>query len=569
MNIRRSVFAPVMVALVALVTGGWFLQQGVTQGGNVYQQARLFEDVLSHIADRYVDSTERNSLYRMAIDGLIKELGDPHTSFMTREDHEKLRVQTQGEYGGLGIQIDVRDGWVTVIAPLPNTPAERAGMVSGDRIVEVNGVSTQGWSSDDAVNTLRGPKGQPVDLKVGRIGVDELIPFTIVRDEIHVSPVSTAYVTEDGIGYVELTVFSENAADTLRQAVQDLQRQGLRGLVLDLRRNPGGLLDQGVAVSDLFLNRGQLILETRSRIATQNQKFSAISRDQFEGLPVVVLLGPGSASASEIVAGALQDHDRALVIGETSFGKGSVQTLFPLSGENFLKLTTARWYTPVGRSIQKPTRPGAGDPMHAAAGGAALDDDVPTVSAARGAAAATNAAPPREAFQTDGGRVVYGGGGIHPDIVIAPDTLTATEIDFGNAVQRYGAKYNDVLFNYAVRYAQAHTDLRQGFQIPESALSEFYQELRAAGVEVDRTTYDGARRWVEQGLAYRISYSKWGEREARRRANIEDSQVQLANELLRQATSPASLFNIADSRAAIPAGNALDAAAVSNAAPRP
>lgn len=520
MNIRRSVFAPAAVALVALVTGGWFLQQGVARESNVYLQSRLLQDVLDHIANRYVDETDPADLYRMAIDGLLRELGDPHTTFMTPRDYEDLRLQTQGEYGGLGIEIDVRDGWVTVISPLPNTPAERAGLMPGDRIIEVNGVSTQGWTTQDAVDALRGPKGEPVDISIARVGIDEPIPFTIVRDEIHVTAIESAYLADDGVGYVQLRVFSESSTDELREAIERLREQGMRGLILDLRNNPGGLLDQGVAAADLFLDRGKLVLETRSRVPSQNQRFNAVTRDQFEGMPLVVLIDAYSASASEILAGAIQDHDRGLVIGETSFGKGSVQTLYPLSGGNFLKLTTARWYTPSGRSIQKPIRRG--------------DDAV-----------AADTAAPREEYRTDGGRIVYGGGGIHPDVVVPADTLTTAEADFATAVQRHGTKFWDTVFGYAVQYSREHPDLDPLFDLDDAAFDGFYQALLAAGIDVDRDLYDRARRWIASQLGYRIAYSRWGRQEARRWLNTMDPQVRFAHELLAQASTPESLFSIA------------------------
>src|SRR5690606_24215472 len=352
MKIKRSILAPMLVAVLALASGGWLLQKGGIQEQNVYFQARLFEEVLHHVSDRFVDPQDPSELYRKAIDGMLYELGDPHTSLMTPKDFEQLRVQTEGEYGGLGIQIDIRDGWVTVIAPLRDTPAERAGLQAGDRIVQVDGETTRGWTVDEAVDRLRGPKGEAVDLRVVRSGVDEPIPFRIVRDEIRVPSVALAYLVEGGIGYVELSVFSEAATRGLKAAIDDLRAKGMKGLVLDLRQNPGGLLDQGVSVSNLFLSDGKAVVETRSRIPSQNQQFRATGVDNYPGMPIVVLVDEGSASASEIVAGALQAHDRALGLGRTTYGKGSVQTLFLLSGGNHLKLTTARWYTASGRSIQ-------------------------------------------------------------------------------------------------------------------------------------------------------------------------------------------------------------------------
>ncbi|MBI4408483.1 MAG: S41 family peptidase [Gemmatimonadetes bacterium] len=531
MRIKRSFLAPAIVALIALATGGWFLQQGASQDRNVYFQARLFEEVLHHISDRYVDQKDPASLYRMAIDGLLQELGDPHTVFMEPKDYEHLRVQTQGEYGGLGIEIDVRDGWVTVISPLPGTPAERVGLQAGDRIIDVDGTSTKGWTADDAVLRLRGPKGAPVNIKVARFGVDEPIPFRIVRDEIHVKSIRSAYIMDGGVGYIELRVFSETSTDELRAEINALRKEGMRGLVLDLRRNPGGLLDQGVSVSDVFLSRGLTVAETRSRVPSQNQKFSAIDGDEYPGLPIVVLVGPGSASASEILAGALQDHDRALIMGETSFGKGSVQTLYPLPAGNYLKLTTARWFTPAGRSIQRPYDERA--------------ESEPTPAVVCPPEEQCAAPSRQDTYRTDSGRTVYGGGGIRPDLIIKPDTLTDNEQAFARSVQKYGSKFADAIYGYAIRYVRQHPDLKPGFPLTPDAVDGFYQALIDAGIAVDRAQYGSATRWLGRELAYQISYARWGEEEARKRFGQNDPQLALAVELLRQAHDPKSLIALA------------------------
>ena len=342
MKMTRGLRAPLFVALVGLVSGGWLLQQS---GGDddVYTQARLFEDVLHHVADEYVDQKDPAELYRMAIAGLLDQLGDPHTTFMTPDEYEGLRIQTTGEYGGLGIQIGVRNDWVTVIAPLPETPAERAGLQAGDRIVKVDGESTRGWDEDEAVSRLRGPNGSRVTIEVARIGVEEPIPFTIVREEIHVQSVRNSFMLEPGIGYVSLTVFSETSTQEVRTAIDNLRRQGMRGVVLDLRTNPGGLLDQAITLSEMFLDRGEQISEVRARDPRDNQAFRDRTPDSYPEMPIVVLVNGYSASASEILAGALQDHDRALVLGETTYGKGSVQTLFNRDDGYALKMTTARW----------------------------------------------------------------------------------------------------------------------------------------------------------------------------------------------------------------------------------
>ena len=527
MKISRQTVAPLIVAAIALITGGWFLQQGGQQGNNVYFQANLFNEVLHHVQDRFVDQKSPSDLYKMAIDGMLEELGDPHTTFMSADEYGKLMVSTQGEYGGVGMEIDSRDGWITVVAPLPGTPAERAGMQAGDRIIEIEGKTTRNMPSDAAVKLLRGPRGQPVNFKVMREGMTEAAPYRIVREEIRIRAVPAAYMLEPTIGYVELLSFSERSTDELRTAINTLKQQGMKSLILDLRRNPGGLLDQSIYMADMFLDRGDLIAETRSRMESQNQKATANDPDEFPNLPIVVLVGPGSASASEILAGALQDHDRALVVGRTSFGKGSVQTLIPLANKNYLKMTTARWYTPSGRSIQRPYGIGA-----IAANGEEVED---TTSAA-------NDSTKKPVFKTDGGRTVYGGGGIHPDLVVTPDTLTLKEKAFYEAAQKQAQLYRLTAFNYAVRYHKSHPGQPISFQVTDAMLNEFYQALNTAGVKIDRETFNDARKAVAQDLGLEIAYSMGGQEAWRKRSNLSSNEINVAAQLLRRATSPASLF---------------------------
>jgi carboxyl-terminal processing protease len=527
MRIRRTILAPVVVALVALATGGWFLQRGAGPERNLYANARLFEEVLRYVADGFVERKEPGELYRMAIDGLLEELGDPHTGLLPAREYENLRIQTSGEYGGLGISIDRRNGWVTVINPLPGTPGERAGLRAGDQILEVDGESARGWTNDQAVARLRGPRGTKVRLKIGRPGVPEPIELEIVRAEIHLKSVPSAYMLDDRVGYVELTQFSESSTREVRDAVRALQAEGAQGVILDMRFNSGGLLDQGVSVSDLFLSPGQAIVETRGRSASQNHRVSAQSRDEFAGLPLVVLVGPQSASATEIVAGALQDHDRALLLGQTTYGKGSVQTVFRLSDNNWLKLTTARWYTPSGRSIQAPY--GIDRPV-ADAG----DEEAPAHAVPAGE---------RPEYRTDSGRIVYGGGGITPDLVLLPDTLTAAERPFVQEVyQRQFRTFTEARLNFAVQLLSENPNLRPDFRVTDAMLDGFWTALVQAGARAARADYDAARRWVEREIQREVVISKWGVAEARKRLNADDPQVRTASELLRGASSPQALF---------------------------
>lgn len=523
---KRAFLTPLMVALVALTTGGWFLQKGVSQDQNVYTQSRLFEEVLHMVQERFVEGEDEANLYNMAISGLLQELGDPHSTLMSQQEYEDLHVQTSGEYGGLGIQIAVRDGWITVITPLPGTPAERAGLLPGDKIIEVEGESTRGWDEDKAVNNLRGPEGAPVNITVARAGVEEPLPFTVERDVITISSVPAAYMVDERVGYVQLNVFSESSSDSLRHAIDDLRRQGMNRLILDMRSNPGGVLDQAFAVSELFMDRGQTILETRGRTPVDDQRYRARGNSRYDDLPIVVLVNGQSASATEIVAGALQDHDKALVVGDRTFGKGSVQSLFPLqSGNYFLKLTTARWYTPSGRSIQGPYGVGSQDSQIAVADSVGGEPEI---------------------YYTDAGREVTGGGGIYPDLVLR-DTLTREEQEFVRAMNASGGKFFDALYGFAFDYVRENADMQPGFPVTEQMYREFFDRLVARDVEVDQEAYADARDWVGRQLGYRVAYTKWGQQAAIRRFNTDDKQVAVATQLLRRADTPRSLFALAAS----------------------
>jgi carboxyl-terminal processing protease len=540
MKLKRTIIGPALVAGIAFVSGGWLLQRGVAEQAGVFQSSRLFEEVLQAISTRYVDEHPSTDLYRKAIDGMLRELGDPHTSFMTREEYDNLRIQTTGEYGGLGIEIDVRDGWITVVSPLPDSPAERSGVRAGDRIIEVEGESTQGWSSQQAVNVLRGPKGEPVNVRVARTGVDEPIPFRIVRDEIHIQSVRAAYMVGEGVGLVQLAVFSETSTEELTAAIEQLRRQGMNRLILDLRGNPGGLLDQGISISDMFLNRGAPISETRSRDPRETRTFRAARGQQYADIPMVVLVDGSSASASEIVAGALQDNDRALVLGTTSFGKGSVQTLYPLSGGNFLKLTTGRWYTPVGRSIQKD--------YNEHADGVALLEDEDAISPDGEPIPEANDTTAREPYRTSGGRVVYGGGGIVPDLTVRPDTVTTAERDFYSAAARAGSAYADVLFRFTVDFVRANPNLRPDFVVTPAMRSDFFQRLQRADVQVTPAQFEAAQRLIDRDLAWEITLNKFGRSAAIQRRNHDNPAVRTAADLLRSAATQQALFQMAQTR---------------------
>ncbi|MEJ2546664.1 MAG: S41 family peptidase [Gemmatimonadota bacterium] len=515
------------IALFAVLAGGWMVQQGANAQETFTSKARLLEEVQRLVAERYVEPIDPSELNRMAIDGMMSELGDPYSVFIDSESAGDLELTTTGNYGGLGIRIQQVGDWITVMGILPGTPAERQGLMTGDWIVEVEGESAKGWTDEEAVRRLRGPKGEPVEISVMRPGVPEPITVRIVRDEIHVEPV-VAYMLEPGIGFVRLETFSQNARDEIDSAIRELIEVGARSLVFDLRYNPGGLLDEGVAVSDLFLEEGSEIVETRSRIEDQNYSFRAITGDQYPDLPIVALVNGYSASASEIVAGALQDHDRALILGTPTFGKGSVQTLYKLPEGNHLKLTTAGWYTPSGRSISRP---------HDLEGRPEVD-----VRVIEEGAEGVDVDSISNTYYTSQGRVVHGGGGITPDVTVA-DSLTEREREFGEALGRGSFSLNQLAVRFAAAWNSEHPGLLRGFRVSPEMRDEFYRLLQSEGIEIDPALYRDVQPLVDRTLAAQLANSAFGEAERLRRSQAGDPQVARAVELLREAATTADLFS--------------------------
>ncbi|PZQ82481.1 MAG: peptidase S41 [Ancylobacter novellus] len=327
--------------------------QAMAAASDTYRQLNLFGDVFERVRADYVEKPDDAKLIEAAINGMLASL-DPHSTYMDAKDFRDMQVQTRGQFGGLGIEVTMEDGLVKVVTPIDDTPAAKAGVMAGDLIVKLDNDDVKGLTLQQAVDKMRGAVATPIKLTILRKGSDKPIELTLTRDVINIKSVRSR--VEDGdIGYIRITSFSEQTGEGLKKAVEDLTKQigedKLKGFILDLRNNPGGLLDQAIDVSDTFLDRGEIV-STRGRNADETERRNARPGDLAKGKPVIVLVNGGSASASEIVAGALQDHKRATILGSLSFGKGSVQTVIPVSGNAAIKLTTARYYTPSGRSIQ-------------------------------------------------------------------------------------------------------------------------------------------------------------------------------------------------------------------------
>jgi len=334
----------------------WQAFDAATAASNAdtYKQLNLFGDVFDRVRSDYVEQPNDEKLIESAINGMLSAL-DPHSSYMNAKNFQDMQVQTQGKFGGLGIEVTMENGIVKVVAPIDDTPAAKAGILANDLIIKLDGAEVQGLSLNEAVDKMRGKVNTPISITVMRQGAKEPLEFKLVRDVIRVKSVKAEVDgPQKDVGYIRISSFTEQTQEGLEAAINQIKKDTgdkLKGYVIDLRNNPGGLLDQAISVSDTFLDRGEVV-STRGRNADETQRFNAQKGDLSDGKPVVVLINGGSASASEIVAGALQDHKRATLIGTRSFGKGSVQTIIPLGSQGALRLTTARYYTPAGRSIQ-------------------------------------------------------------------------------------------------------------------------------------------------------------------------------------------------------------------------
>jgi carboxyl-terminal processing protease len=345
---KKAFVISALLVVLTLSIGGSAVSKG-TDSGATYEQLRLFTEVLSIVQNQYVDEVPPKDLIYSAIKGTLRGL-DPHSSFLDPESYHEMQVETSGSFGGLGIEITLKDDVLTVVAPIEGTPAYRAGLQTGDRIVKIDGLSTKDMQLSDAVKRMRGKPGTKVTVTIAREGWTEPKDFELAREQIRVQSVR-AHDLGGGVAYLKLRQFQEQSPGDMSAALDKASKAGMKALILDLRNNPGGLLTAAVEVTEEFIDDGKLVVYTEGRVRNQNMRFSAHAKKSYPNLPMVVLVNQGSASASEIVAGALQDWGRAIIVGAQTFGKGSVQTIIPLSDGSGLRLTTAKYYTPKGRSI--------------------------------------------------------------------------------------------------------------------------------------------------------------------------------------------------------------------------
>lgn len=546
MKFRSSWTIPVAALLATLASGGWLLQESAEPTAS---QA-LLETVVRRVSDNFVEEVSPQDLYDKAIDGLLMELGDPYAAFIRAENQTSALLSNS--YGGVGMRILAEEEGITVLGIIPNSPSSTLDIRPDDRIVEVDGESTVGWSQTEAVSALRGPKGEAVQVAVRRIGDSDLLQFEIVRDDVHIVATQSLILSDD-VGYVYLQQFSRKATEELQVAISDLLARGARSVILDLRYNQGGVLREAVEIADLFLDEGEMVVDTRARDPRDSYTFSAPGPNRYPGLPVVVLVNAWSASASEIVAGALQDHDRALVLGTRTFGKGVMQSVFPLPGGNYLRLTTGTWYTPSGRSIHRSR--GEGDAAFALGSNEFNEAVSEAVQlgmgvtdgfvADRGDAVADTA--DLQTYQTASGRLVYGGGGIMPDLIVTPDTLTVAEQELRQVLLDADVPFPDLAFRFAVRYDREHSDLAESFTVTREMRGEFLAFLEErTGVSFDPELVDAAGDLVDFQLARQVATAAFGESAGLRRAVERSRQVEEAVRLLNGAATQEELLALGE-----------------------
>ena len=334
-----------------IIVSLFFFEKSFSENTDIYKKIDLFGEVLEKISKEYVDEVDQSKSMDAAINGLLQSL-DPYSAYMTPESFEGMQTETSGKFGGLGIEVGMESGVVKVITPIDNTPASKAGLKAGDYIVKIDGVQVQGKSLMDAVDLMRGLVGSSIEITIRRRGIKKALIFNITREIIQVQSVKSELI-DNNIGYIRLTSFNENSSDQIKEKVKKLNKnKNLKGYILDLRNNPGGLLSQAIKISDFFLENGEIV-STKSRQASENRKWFAKKGDLTNGKTLIILINYGSASASEIVAGALKDHKRAILVGENSYGKGSVQSIIPLKNRGAIRLTIAKYYLPSGKSISK------------------------------------------------------------------------------------------------------------------------------------------------------------------------------------------------------------------------
>ena len=509
--LKRPLPAALLVVAAAAAAGGLLANRADASGDRTDVLLRSFGRALAIVEDNYVGKAEPKDLVEDAVQGMLRTL-DPHSNYLDKTAFDEMKDEQRGKFYGLGIQINKPGAALTVIAPIDGTPASRAGLQAGDLIEKIDGEETMNLSVQDCVRRLKGEKGTKVTITIRRPGDDAPFDVTLVRDEIPTYSIPLAQMIRPGVGFIRISNFTSTTATELDADLRKLREQGMTKLLLDLRRNPGGLLEQAVQVAERFVPVGMMVVYTRGRVPGSNQDYFAAKDVDRVTEPLVVLVDHASASASEIVSGAIQDHDRGLVVGETTFGKGLVQRVIPLRGGGAVALTTAQYFTPSGRLIQRDYSD--------------LEDYFFDAEEGEG-----EGAPPEtdrsgaEIHRTDSGRPVYGGGGITPDYVVRAERATS----YVSRLIR-----ENLLFDFSVRWSQAHPDLQPDFRVDPPMLEELKQYLEERGVPVGQA-FESDLPVIEMRVRAQIHRVRWGPEAENRVFAESDPQIQKALTLFDEA----------------------------------
>ncbi len=511
---RRLLYTAGALAIVLAIATARNTPRLTAATGDEDLSLQTFAQILDVVEQRYVDEVDSKDLIHGAIRGMMNSL-DPHSAFLDPKTYQAMREEQRGSFSGLGIVISLKgeDNELTVISPIEGTPAHRAGIRAGDHISRIEGVSTQGITTDEALEKLRGRKGTEVTITIEREGHDQPIDYTIVRDDIPTASIPYAYMIRPGIGYVRIKNFTQTTDTELSEKLEHLRSQGMQKLILDLRWNPGGLLEQAVRVSNRFLEPNSLIVYTKGRLQRESDRnYHAVGRTERLDLPLIVLVNKGSASASEIVSGAVQDHDRGLVVGETTWGKGLVQTVYPMTGNAGLALTTAKYYTPSGRLIQRDYQ---SREEYVDGDNTAPDDE-------------------REVRLTDGGREVMGGGGITPDVEVSLKETT----QFADMLER-----KTVFFDFAVVHVADNRTPpdKEAFEVTDEMIGNFKRFLAREKIEFTEAEIEENLDYIRVGIKAEIFSYHFGLEERQKVLADRDDQLLRSLELFPLASQLAEI----------------------------
>jgi carboxyl-terminal processing protease len=525
-NMRR--FRPVPVVVFAIVVsalvGGLFGRNALATDDKIPDHYRAYSAALNAIESSYIDKVDSEALVTSSIRGMLSTL-DPHSSYFTPREYAQMRERQEGRYYGIGVSIQVFDGDVTAMNVFEGSPAYKKGIRRGDVLARVEGDDAKGWTVDQAQRKLRGPKGTLVHVEVRRRGYEQMIPFELMRDEVYIPTVPAYFMIDSTTGYIRMQDFGENTDRDVKHALHDLSSKGMKRLLFDVRGNPGGPLDQAIKVANEFLPKGKMIVYTRGRVANSDQDYRATEESEFTEMPIVLLANRNSASAAEIVTGALQDHDRAYVVGETTFGKALVQSVYRITAGAGLALTTAHYYTPSGRLIQRPWD-------------ASFDEYLSYSLRDQDANKPHNA---NDLKHTDAGRPVYSGGGIEPDKRLSGPIEGFNPGRFGRSLYARGA-----FSNYAQKFA-AEGDTRvtqqstgrqlvkQNFVVDDGMVTDFKEQLKSDHVRMDDAAFAQDIDFIRAMIRFEIDNALFGIADARRHLVQVDPQAVAAMGVFNEA----------------------------------